>query len=66
MLARFFIDRPIFAWVLSLVIILGGFVAALFLPIDQYPDITPPTVTVTATYPGADAQEVADTIGRPD
>ncbi len=46
-------------------IILGGFVAVLFLPIDQYPDITPPTVTVTATYPGADAQEVADTIGAP-
>src|SRR5665213_1731433 len=65
MLARFFIDRPIFAWVLSLVIILGGLVAALFLPIDQYPDITPPTVTVTANYPGADAQEVADTIGAP-
>ena len=65
MFARFFIDRPIFAWVLSLVIILGGVVAVLFLPIDQYPDITPPTVTVTATYPGANAQEVADTIAAP-
>jgi multidrug efflux pump len=65
MFARFFIDRPIFAWVLSLVIILGGLVAVSFLPIDQYPDITPPTVTVTANYPGADAQEVAATIGAP-
>ena len=65
MFARFFIDRPIFAWVLSIVIILIGLVAVLFLPIDQYPDITPPTVTVTATYPGADAQEVANTVGAP-
>ncbi len=65
MFTRFFIDRPIFAWVLSIVIILIGLVAVLFLPIDQYPDITPPTVTVTATYPGADAQEVANTVGAP-
>jgi multidrug efflux pump len=63
--ARFFIDRPIFAWVLSLVIILIGLVAVFFLPIDQYPPITPPTVTVTASYPGADATVVADTIAAP-
>src|SRR5205085_4254449 len=65
MFAQFFIDRPIFAWVLSIVIILVGGVAALFLPIDQYPPITPPTVSVTASYPGANAQVVADTIGAP-
>ncbi len=65
MLARFFIDRPIFAWVLSLVIILGGGVAAFFLPIDLYPNITPPTVTVTASYPGANADVVAKTIAAP-
>src|SRR5919197_2576670 len=65
MFARFFIDRPIFAWVLSIVIILIGGVAAFFLPIDQYPPITPPTVTVTASYPGANAQVVANTIAAP-
>jgi multidrug efflux pump len=65
MLARFFIDRPIFAWVLSLVILLLGAVAAAMLPIAQYPPITPPTVQVTAVYPGANASVVADTIGAP-
>jgi multidrug efflux pump len=65
MLARFFIDRPIFAWVLSLVIILIGGVAIVFLPITQYPPITPPTIQVTASYPGANAQVVADTIAAP-
>src|SRR5579884_3683909 len=65
MFARFFIDRPIFAWVLSLVIILVGGVSALFLPIDQYPQITPPTVQVSAVYPGANAQVVANTIAAP-
>ncbi len=65
MFARFFIDRPIFAWVLSLVIILIGGVAAFTLPIDMYPEITPPTVQVTCAYPGANAQVVADTIAAP-
>src|SRR5205807_4688297 len=65
MFARFFIERPIFAWVLSLVIILIVGVAVLFLPIDQYPPITPPTVTVSASYPGANAQVVANTIAAP-
>src|SRR6516162_11126434 len=65
MFARFFIDRPIFAWVLSIVIILVGAVAAFFLPIDQYPPITPPTVTVTAAYPGANAEVVANVIAAP-
>jgi multidrug efflux pump len=65
MLARFFIDRPIFAWVLSLVIILIGVVAIPFLPVDLYPPITPPTVQVSASYPGANAQVVANTIAAP-
>src|SRR5256714_7337456 len=65
MLARFFIDRPVLAWVISVVIILLGGIAAAFLPIAEYPDITPPTVQVTARYPGANAQVVADTVAAP-
>ncbi|MCE9546425.1 MAG: efflux RND transporter permease subunit [Planctomycetia bacterium] len=65
MLARFFIERPIFAWVVSIVILLVGGVAAFMLPIAQYPDITPPTVQVTASYPGANAQVVADSVAAP-
>jgi multidrug efflux pump len=64
-LARFFIDRPILAWVISIVIILLGFIAAGFLPVAEYPEITPPTVRVTANYPGANAQVVADTVAAP-
>ena len=52
MIARFFIDRPVLAWVISVVIVLIGLIAAGLLPIAQYPQITPPTVRVTATYPG--------------
>jgi len=52
--SHFFIDRPIFAMVLSLVILLAGGLAYLALPISQYPEIVPPTVEVTANYPGAD------------
>jgi multidrug efflux pump len=62
MLARFFIDRPVLAWVISLVIVLLGAIAAGFLPIAEYPEITPPTVQVTASYPGVNAQVVADTV----
>jgi multidrug efflux pump len=65
MLSKFFIERPIFAWVVSIVILLVGGVAALVLPIAQYPDITPPTVQVTATYPGASADVVADSVAAP-
>jgi multidrug efflux pump len=65
MFARFFIDRPIFAWVVSFVILLGGGVAYLFLPTELYPNITPPTVQVTASYPGANAQVVANTVAAP-
>src|SRR5262245_34570355 len=65
MVARFFIDRPILAWVISAVIVLFGAVAAGFLPVAEYPEIQPPTVRVTANYPGADARVVADTVAAP-
>src|SRR6476660_3866870 len=65
MLARFFIDRPVLAWVISIVIVLLGLIASGLLPIAQYPDVTPPTVRVTANYPGANAQVVADTVAAP-
>jgi multidrug efflux pump len=65
MFARFFIDRPIFAWVVSIVILLGGGVAYFFLPTELYPNITPPTVQVTASYPGANAEVVANTVAAP-
>ena len=65
MFSRFFINRPIFASVLSIVITLGGGIALFTLPIAQYPDITPPTVEVSASYPGANAQVVADTVAAP-
>ena len=65
MLSRFFIDRPIFATVVSLVIITVGLVSLLGLPIAQYPNLAPPTISVTAVYPGADAQVVADTVAAP-
>jgi multidrug efflux pump subunit AcrB len=64
-LARFFVDRPVLAWVISVVIVLIGAIAAGLLPVAQYPQITPPTVRVTATYPGASAQIVADTVAAP-
>ena len=65
MLARFFIDRPVLAWVISVVIVLLGAIAAGFLPVAEYPEIQPPTVRVTASYPGANAQVVADTVAAP-
>src|SRR5437016_12479311 len=65
MLARFFIDRPVLAWVISIVIVLMGLIASGLLPVAQYPQITPPTVRVTANYPGANAQVVADTVAAP-
>ena len=65
MISRFFIDRPIFASVLSIVFVLAGGVAVFNLPVAQYPDVTPPTVLVTAMYPGANAQTVRDTVAAP-
>jgi hydrophobe/amphiphile efflux-1 (HAE1) family protein len=63
--SRFFIDRPIFAGVISVIIVLIGLFAYPNLPIAQYPPIAPPTVTVTAVYPGASAEVVADTVATP-
>src|SRR5271165_3473355 len=65
MFSRFFIDRPIFAAVLSIVITLAGGIAVRNLSIAQYPNITPPTVEVSAYYPGANAKVVADTVAAP-
>ncbi len=65
MISRFFIDRPIFATVISVVITLAGGVAVFTLPVAQYPEVTPPTVQVTALYPGANAQTVRDTVAAP-
>lgn len=65
MLARFFIDRPVLAWVISIVIVLMGAIAAALLPTAEYPEITPPTVEVTGTYPSASAKVVADTVAAP-
>jgi HAE1 family hydrophobic/amphiphilic exporter-1/multidrug efflux pump len=60
--ARFFIDRPIFAWVISIMIMLAGGLAILGLPVSQYPAIAPPVVTVFATYPGANAQTLENSV----
>src|SRR5215468_10528362 len=65
MLSRFFIDRPIFATVLSVVITLVGGIALVSLPVAQYPRITPPGVSVAISYPGASAQVVAETVAAP-
>ena len=65
MLSRFFIDRPIFANVIAIITMIVGGVAVFGLPIEQYPEITPPTVVVTANYPGANAQVVSDTVASP-
>ena len=65
MFSRFFIHRPIFASVISLLIVIAGLVAVFTLPVAQYPEITPPMVQVTAFYPGADPQVVADTVASP-
>ncbi|MBR5890565.1 MAG: efflux RND transporter permease subunit, partial [Bacteroidaceae bacterium] len=62
---KFFIERPIFATVLSLLLLIGGGICLFVLPIDQYPSITPPTVQVTASYPGANAETIAQTVGIP-
>ena len=65
MISRFFIDRPVFAAVTSIVMVIAGTLAIASLPISQYPDIVPPTVQVSVNYPGASAQVVADTVAAP-
>ncbi len=64
-LTHFFIDHPIFATVVSLFITIVGGVAFLALPVAQYPEIAPPTIQITATYPGASAEVVSDTVATP-
>src|SRR5690606_5939022 len=65
MFSKFFIDRPVFASVLSIVIVLAGLVSIWNLPNEQYPEITPPTVSVRASYPGASAEVVASSLAAP-
>ena len=64
-MSRFFIDRPVFAWVIALIIMLIGGIAVLTLPIAQFPSIAPPPITISVTYPGASAQTVQDTVIAP-
>lgn len=61
-MARFFIDRPIFAWVIALVIMLAGVLSIERLPVSQYPSIAPPTIAISATYPGASAKTLEDSV----
>lgn len=65
MISNFFIDHPIFASVISIIITFAGLVSLINLPIEQYPNITPPLIQVTTYYPGASAQTIADTVGAP-
>ncbi len=65
MFSKFFINRPIFSTVISLLIVLFGAVAITMLPIEQYPDLTPPTIQVSATYPGASPEVIAETVAAP-
>ncbi|MBQ3666736.1 MAG: multidrug efflux RND transporter permease subunit [Elusimicrobiaceae bacterium] len=65
MFSKFFIDRPIFSAVISLLITLAGIISIRNLPIEQYPDLTPPTIAVSATYPGASPEVIADTVAAP-
>ncbi|MGL5683067.1 MAG: efflux RND transporter permease subunit [Marinifilaceae bacterium] len=65
MISTFFINRPIFATVTSIMMVVGGIIAMMSLPIEQYPTITPPTVVVSASYPGASASTIADMVASP-
>jgi multidrug efflux pump len=64
-MSRFFINRPVFAWVLAIVVMLAGAVAVVRLPVAQYPSIAPPAVSITVTYPGASAETVQSTVVQP-
>jgi len=64
-LSRFFIDRPIFAGVISIAIFLAGLIAMMQLPISEYPEVVPPSVVVTALFPGANPETIADTVATP-
>jgi hydrophobe/amphiphile efflux-1 (HAE1) family protein len=64
-MSRFFIDRPVFAWVIALLVMLGGGLAIFTLPVAQFPSIAPPSISITAIYPGADAATVTSTVTQP-
>src|SRR5450432_3051674 len=64
-IAHFFISRPVFAGVISIVTVIAGALAVIGLPVAQYPEIAPPTVNVTTSYPGANAQTVSQTVATP-
>ena len=61
-ISRFFVERPIFAWVIAIVIMLGGVAGLRSLPIAQYPDVAPPTISISATYPGASAETLETSV----
>ncbi|HPA28040.1 MAG TPA: efflux RND transporter permease subunit, partial [Acidobacteriota bacterium] len=61
-MSHFFLERPVFAWVIAILIMVGGILAIYNLPISQYPNIAPPSITVSARYPGASAQTVENTV----
>lgn len=63
-MARFFIDRPVFAWVIAILIMMAGGISIFRLPVEQYPRIAPPVVTITAKYSGASAQTLEDTVAQ--
>jgi multidrug efflux pump len=63
--SRFFIERPIFASVLAIIIVLAGVIAGVNLPVSQYPEISPPTVIISTAYPGASAETIANTVAAP-
>ena len=65
MFSSLFIDRPRLAFVIAIVITLAGIIAIVVIPIAQFPDIVPPQVTLSATYPGADAEVIETTVGQP-
>ena len=64
-MSRFFISRPIFASVISIIIVIAGLMASLTLPVAQYPEITPPTVIISASFPGANAETLSKTVAAP-
>ena len=62
---QFFIDRPVFAWVLAILITLGGALTVFNLPVESYPSIAPPQININTTYPGADAQTIESSVTQP-
>jgi multidrug efflux pump len=64
-MARFFIDRPIFAWVLAILVMMVGALALYTLPVAQFPPLAPPSVSITVTYPGASAETAESTVVQP-